>query len=164
LSEPGLACAPAEIRFNPAAALRFDHLGLIVPELETGRSFLADSLGISQWTAPLRDPALGVEVQFGASEFGGPVYELVAPLGHASPITNALRCGKHILNHVAYLTDDLARAAQHLREAGCYPAGAPQAALAYDRQLIQFWVSPLKFVIELIEKPGHVHAFAGTRS
>ncbi len=140
--------------------LVLDHIGLIVPELEPGRQFLQDALGISRWTAPVQDHALGVEVQFGTSDPGSIVYELVAPLGSASPIANALRIGKHILNHLAYLTADLNSAAEHLRNQGCYPAGEPQPALAYNGHLIQFWFSPLRFVIELIEKPGHTHAFA----
>ena len=87
------------------------------------------------------------------------MYELVAPYGEASPIANALRTGKHILNHLAYLTPDLDRTAEHLRAEGCYPAGEPQPAIAYDGARVQFWMSPLRFVLELIEKPGHAHAF-----
>ena len=137
-----------------------DHLGLIVHRLEDGRGFLDRALGISRWSEPVQDPGLGVLVQFGASPAShGLVYELVAPLGDRSPIAGALRGGKHILNHLAYLTGDLAAEAVRLRAEGCYPTGPAQPAAAYDGRPIQFWITPLRFVIELIEKPGHVHRF-----
>ena len=157
---------PADIPATAAIAvadpsLELDHLGLIVPELEAGRAFL-QALGVSRWTRVIEDPVLRVCVQFGSASGGGLNYELIAPLGEVSPIANALRTGKHILNHLAYLTNDLQTAADRLREAGCYPAGEPKPAVAYGGSLVQFWMSPLRFVIELIEKPGHRHMFAET--
>jgi methylmalonyl-CoA/ethylmalonyl-CoA epimerase len=140
-------------------SLEFDHLGLIVPTLAAGRDFLAATLGITHWTAATDDPGLRVSVQFGTAPTCGPTYELISPFGDDSPIANALRQAKHILNHVAYLTPDLDLSAAHLREQGCYPAGEPHPALAYDGRHVQFWLSPLRFVIELIEKPGHRHLF-----
>jgi len=145
--------------------LELDHLGLIVPDLAAGRVFLATALNVTRWTPITNDPILGVSVQFGSTaQFGATphhtlTYELIAPLGDTTPIANALRTGKHILNHLAYLTPDLEASAAHLRAAGCYPAGDPLPALAYEGRRIQFFMSPLRFVIELIEKPGHRHNF-----
>jgi len=140
--------------------LELDHLGLIVPDLATGRSFLETGLGITRWTPVIDDSILGVSVQFGATPGHQLTYELIAPFGDESPISNALRTGKHILNHLAYLTPDLEASGERLRSAGCYPTGEPLPALAYEGRRIQFWMSPLRFVIELIEKPGHRHSFA----
>jgi methylmalonyl-CoA/ethylmalonyl-CoA epimerase len=139
--------------------LTLDHLGLIVPDIATGRDFLTTALGITRWTPITHDPTLGVSVCFGTSETNTLAYELIAPFGEASPITNALRAGKHILNHLAYLTPDLEASAEHLRASGCCPAGDPKPALAYEGRRIQFFISPLRFVIELIEKPGHQHPY-----
>lgn len=140
-------------------ALELDHLGLIVPDIAAGRAFLETSLGITHWTPVTNDPLLGVAVQFGSTPNRQLTYELIAPFGDSSPITNALRTGKHILNHLAYLTPHLEASGQHLRSTGCIPAGEPKPAVAYEGRLIQFWMSPLRFVIELIEKPGHRHPF-----
>jgi len=140
--------------------LELDHLGLIVPDLTTGRTFLETALGITQWTPITDDPTLGVSVQFGATPGHQLTYELIAPFGETSPIANALRTGKHILNHLAYLTPDLEASGERLRSAGCHPTGASLPALAYEGRHIQFWMSPLRFVIELIEKPGHCHNFS----
>jgi methylmalonyl-CoA/ethylmalonyl-CoA epimerase len=140
-------------------ALEFDHIGVIVSDLAAGRVFLRGALGISCWTAPIDDPGIRVSVQFGSAPGSPLVYELVAPLGEGSPVANALRQGKGILNHVAYRTPSLAQAAGQLRALNCFPAGEAQPAVAYGGALIQFWVSPLRFLIELIEKPEHGHAF-----
>jgi methylmalonyl-CoA/ethylmalonyl-CoA epimerase len=139
--------------------LTFDHLGLVVADLATGRTFLQQTLAISEWTPPTHDDGLKVSVQFGTDATRSLVYELIAPLGDDSPVATALRSNKNILNHVAYLTADLSASATQLRAAGCHPTGGPQPAVAYGGHLIQFFVSPLRFLIELIEKPGHQHPF-----
>ena len=145
---------------RPMPLLVFDHLGLIVPDLKQGREFLETALGIVRWTEAIDDAGLGVAVQFGsAAEGAGPVYELVAPLGAGSPIAGQLGRGKGVLNHLAYRTDDLLAAATHLRSAGCFATAEPQPARAYGGAHVQFWVSPLRFLIELIAKPEHDHAF-----
>jgi methylmalonyl-CoA/ethylmalonyl-CoA epimerase len=142
------------------ADLALDHIGLIVPDLATGRDFLTTTLGITRWTPITNDPVLHVSVQFGAAPGHPLTYELIAPFGDQSPIASALRTGKNILNHLAYLTPNLETSGDHLRQSGCYPVGDPLPALAYQGRRVQFWISPLRFIIELIEKPGHVHPFA----
>jgi methylmalonyl-CoA/ethylmalonyl-CoA epimerase len=138
--------------------LRFDHLGVVVAEMGAGRSFLESALGVRQWTAVVEDAGIGVDVQFGTGG-DGMVYELIAPRGESSPVSNALRSGKHILNHVAYRTDDLAAAGERLRAQGCVATGAPKPAVAYSERRVQFFVSPLRFVVELIEALEHEHAY-----
>jgi methylmalonyl-CoA/ethylmalonyl-CoA epimerase len=156
-ASPATLASPAAI---DAGALEFDHIGLIVADLTAARAFLEAALGIACWTPITDDPGIRVSVQFGSASDSAVVYELIAPLGEDSPIAAALRQGKSILNHVAYLTPDLAASAAHLRALGCFAAGEPKPALAYHGRLIQFWVSPLRFIIELIEKPGHRHPFS----
>ena len=150
---------------TPVPALVFDHLGLIVSDLAAGRAFLEGSLGISHWSDVVDDDGLGVSVQFGAAPAGaGPVYELVAPRGQSSPIAGQLGRGKGVLNHLAYRTADLEASAAHLRETGCFATSEPQAAVAYGGALVQFWVSPLRFLIELIAKADHSHSLSGGRT
>ena len=132
--------------------MHFDHIGLVVESIDTGRAFLTETLGIDRWTPVTDDPGLGVSVQFGR-DGDGPVIELIAPLGPASPIAGALRGNKNILNHLAYSVADLAAEGERLRSQGCHPAGEPKPALAYGGALVQFWVTPLRFLVELIELP-----------
>jgi methylmalonyl-CoA/ethylmalonyl-CoA epimerase len=138
--------------------MRFDHLGLVVKSVAKGRKTLTQMLGIAQWTAEFRDPINGVLLQFGRDP-AGVCYELLEPLDETSPVYPALAGGKAILNHVAYRVTDLAAHAAHLRQSGCAPTSDPKPALAYDGRPIQFFVSPLRFIIELIEAPDHQHLY-----
>lgn len=137
-------------------AWRFDHLGLVVEEIGAGREFMTAALGVTRWSATFSDEELGVVVQFGRGD-SGPCYELVAPLGEKSPVRGALRGGKNVLHHVAYLTADLAAEGERLRELGCYSTGEPKPAVAYSGRRVQFWISPLRFMIELVAAPEHEH-------
>lgn len=138
--------------------MRFDHIGLVVGDMAEGRSFLEGMFGLDRWTEVFEDPGIGVYVQFGRTE-EGPCYELIAPLGDASPVATALKRGINILNHVAYLTDDLDRDAKRLEEKGSIMAGPPKPAVAYGGARVQFWITPQRFMVELIEAPGHEHSY-----
>lgn len=134
--------------------LKFDHIGVAARDLARGRQFLQCTLNITRWTGEYVDPGIGVIVQFGQAGNGsGPWYELIAPYGNASPVAAAIKSGKNILNHVAYFVDNLEEAGAHLREQRCFPASEAQPAVAYRGRRVQFFVTPLKFMIELIEGP-----------
>ena len=146
---------------NPASALygaTFDHSGVVVKTLEKGRRSMQQTLGISEWTAELEDPINGVHVTFGRDPCGV-VYELLAPLDAQSPVQGALQSRKNLLNHVAYLVPNLREAAARMRTAGCAPTADPKPAIAYGNRMIQFFVTPLNIIVELIEAPGHCHIF-----
>lgn len=158
---PGVACF-----YNVAAKpdkrrrfMQFDHLGLVVKSLAKGRKVLGQTLGIADWTQEFRDPVNGVLLQFGRDP-AGMVYELLEPLDETSPVYPALSGGKAILNHVAYRVADLAAEAERLRGAGSAPAGEPKPAIAYGGKRVQFFVTPLRFVVELIEAPAHAHLYS----
>ena len=146
---------------NPAGALHgaaFDHIGVVVKTLEKGRRSLQQTLGIIEWTIELEDPVNGVHVTFGRDP-SGMVYELLAPLDALSPVQGALQARKNLLNHVAYLVPNLGEAAARMRSAGCASTAEPRVALAYGNRMIQFFVTPLNIIVELIEAPGHKHTF-----
>jgi methylmalonyl-CoA/ethylmalonyl-CoA epimerase len=138
--------------------LQFDHIGLVVKDMAEGREFLGSAFGIDRWTEVFEDPGIGVYVQFGRTE-EGPCYELIAPLGEQSPVINAMKSGKNILNHVAYLVADLDAEGEKLRDKGCGATGPAKPAVAYGGARVQFWISPLRFMVELIEASGHQHVY-----
>ena len=138
--------------------MKFDHLGVIVPSMAQGRHHLAGLFGIRRWTVEFADATNGVYVQFGLDP-SGMCYELISPYGKDSPIERTLNVRDRILNHVAYLVSDLDQAAAQLRVKRCFPAGEPSSAIAYGGHRIQFFVSPLAFIIELIEAPDHNHSY-----
>lgn len=139
--------------------MTFDHLGVVVNSVAKGRQSLERILAIQDWTVEFRDPVNGVLVQFGRDP-AGMCYELLEPLDAKSPVYPALAKGRAILNHVAYLVTDLSAGAEHMRSTGAAPTSEPKPAIAYGGKRIQFFVTPLRFVVELIEAPGHQHAYA----
>ena len=139
----------------------FDHIGLVVKSLPKANAILSGTLGIADWTEPLRDAVNGVHLQFGR-DAAGMVYELLQPIDSTSPVYSALSGGKAIINHVAYLVDDLASGAEHLCHLDSVATSDPKPAIAYGGARIQFFVTPLRFVIELIEAPRHTHVYGLT--
>lgn len=138
--------------------LRFDHIGVVVPTLKLGREHLIQLFGIAEWTAEFDDPINGVYVQFGRDSSGF-VYETIAPNGPQSPISSALRRGERVLNHVAYIVDDLVVEAARCGSLGYRAAGAAKPAVAYGDARVQFFITSLNFLVELIESPDHSHSY-----
>jgi len=136
--------------------MKFDHIGIVAESLERGRKGLTDCFLIQQWGEEFSDPVNGVYVQFGR-DAAGVCYEIVAPLNSGSPVQAALAGRRNILNHVAYLVKDLEAERARLRAAGVRPAGPAKPAIAYGGRRIQFFVSPLCFILELIEAYDHEH-------
>lgn len=139
--------------------MKFDHIGVVVKTLLRGRSLLGPALQITAWTREWEDPVNKVLVQFGYDQ-SGICYELIAPLGDGSPVAQALKSKSRILNHVAYLVEDLHAEGERLRSANCFPIAEPSPAIAYGGSLIQFYMNPLSVIIELIQAPGHQHQLA----
>ena len=115
--------------------MRFDHLGLVVKDLGKARLGLANTLGIQEWTDEIDDLVNGVRIQFGRDR-SGLCYELLEPLGADSPVAEAVRMRRTILNHVAYMVDKLSVAAEHLSLAGCAAMNEPKPAIAYGGGLV----------------------------
>jgi methylmalonyl-CoA/ethylmalonyl-CoA epimerase len=129
----------------------FDHIGLFVREIETGREQLSALLPIACWTEVVDDPLMKVRVQFGIDR-SGIRYELVAPLGEPNPVARVLDEGKNILNHVAYRCDDFESACATLRRERAVPLGRPQPAAAFGGARVAFYLTPLRFIVELVEE------------
>lgn len=134
----------------------FDHLGLVVNDLATGRDKLSRLLPIDEWSEEIADPGIGVWVQFGR-DLSGFRYELVAPLARPSPVCEALKSGKNILNHLAYRVAELDRGASHLRAEGAIPLGPAKSAVAFAGARVMFFLTSLGFVVELVEGLEHAH-------
>jgi len=128
----------------------FDHIGIFVKDLEKGRELLTSLLPINEFTGPIEDPGLHVIVQF-CTDASGVRYELVAPFGENNPVAGVLKSGRNILNHVAYRVRHLEMECVRLREMGCVPLGKPAPAVAFGGKRVVFYLTPLTFIIELIE-------------
>jgi methylmalonyl-CoA/ethylmalonyl-CoA epimerase len=129
----------------------FDHIGIFVVDLEIGRRELSALLPIAQVSDPITDVQLRVRVQF-CTDISGIRYELVAPFGEGDPVSGVLASGKALLNHVAYRVPDLQAEAQRMRHQGAMPLGPAQPALAFGGRFVMFFMTPLRFIIELVEE------------
>lgn len=143
--------------------LKFDHIGLVAGTPVEGREFLAKTLNITRWSREFDDHTIGVTVQFGqAGDQSGPWYELISPLGDKSPVLGTIKQGKNILSHVAYLVEDIDKASALLAENDCVSTMPAKPAVAYGGRKVQFFMTPLKFMIELIEAIDHCHVIEGS--
>jgi methylmalonyl-CoA/ethylmalonyl-CoA epimerase len=138
--------------------LVFDHVGIVVRDIAAGCSSLEALLGSLDWTDRFDDAGLKVSVRF-ARDASGMVYELIAPYGEGSPVAGAVQARKDLLNQIAYRTRSIAEAARHLRTTGAVPVSKPHPAIAFSGAHVQFFLSKLGFLIELIEAPEHRHNF-----
>ena len=138
--------------------MKFDHVGVTTTDLATGRALLEGASGVRAWTAEFRDEINEVWVQFGRCD-AGMCYELVAPLSPLSPVTRVLSKRINVLNHLAYLVDDLPAAAARLQAMEFVPVAEARPAVAYNGALIQFFVAPNRLMIELIAAAGHQHRY-----
>ena len=138
--------------------MRFDHLGIIAPDLASGRALLGSAIGVGQWSREYEELCQDVFAQFGRCA-SGICYEIIAPRSATSPIARALASRTHTIHHVAYLVADLAREAGRLADAGLVPVGPAKPGLVFGNRPVQFFVSPSRFVLELIEAPDHQHEF-----
>jgi methylmalonyl-CoA/ethylmalonyl-CoA epimerase len=138
--------------------MEFDHIGVVVASLCRGRSALESGYGVNRWTEEYSDEINGVMVQFGTDSIGL-CYELIAPLGPTSPVSRTQRRGTNITNHVAFKVSSLPEHRDKLLLTGFHPLGDPNAAVAFGGAPIQFFLSPINSIIELVEAPGHRHHY-----
>lgn len=132
--------------------MKFHHIGLFVANLADGRKKLSSIIPIAEYSNEIDDANLKVRVQF-AIDYSGISYELVAPFGDNNPVAQILLSGKAILNHVAYRVKNFEDKISELRASGAVPLGAPASAVAFNGKRVIFFLTPLKFIIELIESP-----------
>jgi methylmalonyl-CoA/ethylmalonyl-CoA epimerase len=137
--------------------LAFDHIGIVVPDIDEGARNMHGLFGALSWTRRFDDAGLGVSVQFARGD-GEVVYEMIAPLGDASPVRGALKSRANLLNQIAYRTRSLEQSVARLR-GWAVPAGPPAPALAFEGARVQFLMTRLGFLIELVEIDRLVHRF-----
>ena len=131
--------------------MKFDHVGIFVKSLAFGRTHLRKLLAIADESEEYHDDVLKVSIQFLYDE-SEICYELVAPNGDGNPVDPILSGKKNILNHTAYKVSDLDLQIAKCRANGCVQLGHPRNALAFNGARVVFFLTPLYFIIELIEE------------
>lgn len=138
--------------------MHFDHIGIVVASLPLGRSILETGYGVTCWTDEYSDAINDVWVQFGKDTMGI-CYELIAPLSLTSPVLRAQRQGMNVTNHLAFKVPSLPDQREKLILHGFYPLADPTPAVAYGGAQIQFFLSPISSLIELVEVADHSHNY-----
>ncbi len=131
--------------------MKFDHIGIFVNSLEIGQKHLNEIFEIKAWSQVFFDPIQKVQVQFGYDS-SKICYELVVPKGENNPVDKVLKDGKYILNHVAYKVENIDATIKRLKDKRCLLISGPNPAIAFKNKKIAFLYTPLKFIIEIIEK------------
>ncbi|ENY71968.1 glyoxalase [Aeromonas diversa CDC 2478-85] len=131
--------------------MKLHHIGLVVAELDLGVTYCRESLGIERFSEPVHDPLQRVHIRF-AYDAAGTCYELIAPAAEDSPVSQALRTRHNLLNHLAYEVEDIARSAEQLRGQRHLPLGPSQPAVAFGGAPVQFFLSPLGHIVELVQR------------
>lgn len=145
-----------------APDMLFDHVGIVVTDLESACAHWTNTLGLLSWTRRFDDFTLGVAVRF-ARDSTGVVYELISPLTSTSPVARAAQTKSNVLNQLAYRTPSLEHTSKRLRAQHFNKISEPTAAIAFGGAPVQFLLTPLGFLVELIEITGPpVHQFSGS--
>jgi methylmalonyl-CoA/ethylmalonyl-CoA epimerase len=132
--------------------IQFDHIGIFVKNLSTGRKYLSNIFLIKKKSRVFIEPAFKVKIQF-LYDHSGICYEIIAPSSSRSSsiVTKVLNEKKNILNHIAYKTKNLSKTIKKLRVAGFINLTNPKKMVAFKGKKAIFFLSPLGLIIELIE-------------
>ena len=140
--------------------MKFDHIGIVAPDIAQGREHFSNIHNINKWTKEFYDEVNGVLVQFGINN-DGLCFELVAPIDSNSPVHNVLSKKVNILNHFAYLVESIDICTYELLKNDFILLGRPNIAIAYDMKKIQYLYSKnFSYLLELIEAPNHKHKYS----
>jgi methylmalonyl-CoA/ethylmalonyl-CoA epimerase len=129
---------------------KFHHIGIFVKDLEYGKSEISKFIDIVSVSNEIVDEQMGVKIIF-VKDNHNVTYELVAPNGNEGPVTGVLKRDKDYLNHIAYECDSFDDEISRLRNEGLVPLGKAKKAKAFEGAKVIFFLSPLGFIIELIE-------------
>lgn len=129
----------------------FHHIGIFCKDLEFGKNEISKFTNIVSSSNEIIDENIGVKILF-VKDSHGIVYELVSAYGDNSPVDGVFLRNRDYLNHIAYKTEFFEEEINKLRNEGHMPLGAPKKAKAFEDARVIFFLTPLGFIIEIIEK------------
>src|SRR5579863_9216447 len=130
--------------------LKFKHLGVAVPDLESALPVYRDILGYRLLSGPFDDPIQRVSVCFLAPAEEGPELELISPLTVDSPVRKILNAGGgayHLCYEVAHFDDAITKFSAR----GCVLVSEPVSAVAFGGRRIVWLFTPTRQLLELVE-------------
>ena len=132
--------------------MKFDHIGIIVENIEKATKLMIDDHNLQQCGGKIVETEIDVILQF-LVDNNGLRYELIEPNSPNSPLHKVLeRKNSNKMHHIAYLVEDIDQKCNYFREKGYGFLTNFFSANAFDGARVIFLMSPLGFIIELIEK------------
>lgn len=130
--------------------LIFDHIGIFVKSIKKYEKYI-NLLGINKKKSRLiLDKSLGIKAKlyFDKKKI---CYELIEPYGKKNPIDGCLKRQTNILNHIAYKTIKFNDTINYLKKNNFMQITEIKYSKLFKSKIV-FFLSPLKYVIEIIEK------------
>lgn len=132
----------------------FHHIGIAVNNLSKSIPVYKALFDYDLTSGPFDDPIQNVSVCFLSNDNGGPVMELVAPLGPDSPIWRILKKGGGPY-HVCYQVQDINAAIDSLTEQGSILISGPVTAIAFEMREIAWLMTEAHLLVELLQAGTH---------
>ena len=131
--------------------MNFHHIGIFVKKISSAKKILNKQVKIKKCTKIFKDKNLKVKVVF-ILDKNNIRYELVEPFGKGNPVSKLLKKKINLLNHLGYKVTKFDKYCTYFRNLGYGFITKPQKALAFNNSRVVFMLSPLGFVVELIEQ------------
>lgn len=130
--------------------MKFHHIGIFAKDIRFGKKIISSFLKIKEISKVYNDKSLGVKILF-LKDYSNITYEIVSPFGKKNPVKKLLKENKNILNHIAYKAKNFDKKIIFFRNNGFAPLNKPMKALAFNNKRVCFFLTPLNYIIEVIE-------------
>ena len=131
--------------------MNFHHIGIFVNKIEAGKKIMEKKIRIKSFSKVIKDRNLKVKIMF-IKDKDNITYELVAPFGKGNPVDKILKSRTNILNHLGYKVKNFDKKCKYFRNIGYGFLTSPRKSVAFNNSKVVFMLSPLGFIIELVEK------------
>lgn len=132
--------------------MKFRHLGIAVPSIESALDIYRDLFGYKLLSGPYDDPIQKVSVCFlGTGESGDCTVELVSPYGENSPVKQMLSKGITTY-HLCYEVENMEAALDLVKAKRCIVVCQPAPAVAFHGRRIAWFYTPNRQLVELVER------------
>ena len=132
--------------------MKFHHIGIIVENIEKATKLMIHDHHLQSDGEKIIETEIDVILQF-LVDNNHLRYELIQPNSSNSPLHNVLeRKNSNKMHHVAYTVEDIDQKCNDFRANGYGFLTNFFSAKAFDGSRVIFLMSPLGFIIELIEK------------
>ena len=128
--------------------LKVHHTGYLVKNHSQAlEAFIALGYQIKQDT--VRDELRKIDITF--VEKDNSVLEVISPCSDDSTVSKLLPRIKNSPYHICYVSDDIEKDSETLRDMGYLPFTEPQPAIACDNRRVCFFIHPSIGMLELLE-------------